>query len=194
MEENVESPFAAFAAPKRSAVEEFQEKQRNAARSRRLMMGSVLTNLVGAVGGSTFCIGFEAALNVILTASLGALAGGIAGAVIGLFVGACCFGALTMTAFRGRPSIETNLARRDPMTTMKGLLFAWALIGTALGAAAGARVGAEWADANRLQLPLENWTVAGSILGGGFALAMWSTINRRLRSANDREEPVAADS
>ena len=44
------SPFAAFAMPKRSAIEEFQQRQRKASQVRRKMFGCVLSCVVGAAG------------------------------------------------------------------------------------------------------------------------------------------------
>jgi len=167
------SPFAAFAMPKRSAVEEFQERQRRAARTRRWMIGCVLAGLVGSIGGATVCAAFDGNLEVVLTSLIGALIGGSGGVVIGLIVGAMCFSAMFVTNLRGKSTIETQLARRDPMAAMRGLMFSWSLIGAALGASAGAREGVEWAGANLLQQSLARWTVLGSILGGGFGLAVW---------------------
>lgn len=194
MEENAESPFAAFAAPKRSAVEEFQEKQRNAARSRRLMIGCVLSNLVGAVGGATFCVAFDTDPEVAIRGFAGSLIGGLAGLVVGPFIGGACFSVMVMTGTRRDPSFESNLVNRDPMTAMRGLMFAWSLIVAAFGSAYGAWIGVGFAGARLDQLTLGRGTFFGSVIGGGFAMAVWVLVNRRLRSAAAACERAAADS
>lgn len=167
------SPFAAFAMPKRSAVEEFQERQRKAAATRRTMLGCVVSCLVGAVGGATTCAAFERDLETVLTALVGSLVGSFLGVPAGLILGGICFGVMSLSGSRGRPSLESELHRRDPMTAMRGLMFAWSLIGVVVGAAVGALVGAQWGGAVALQESLGRRTMIGSIAGGSFAIAVW---------------------
>jgi hypothetical protein len=172
------SPFAAFAMPKRSAVEVFQEKQRQAKIVRRKMLGCILGAVVGATGGASVCAAYEADLTSALIAVVGALVGSHLGVVIGAIIGAMCFSVMVMTGTRKDPSFESNLVRRDPMTAMRGLMFAWALIGAALGAASGAVAAMDWAGVPREQLPLRRWTMVGAILGGAFGVAVWAYTSR----------------
>lgn len=184
MDETVEpSPFAAFAMPKRSAVEEYQVRQRRAAEARRQMLGCVLSCLVGAVGGATACAAADGDLDTVLTALVGALAGASAGVPSGFALGGICFSVMVMTSARGRPVVESEVARRDPMMALRGLLFAWSLIGVAIGAAMGALVGANWAGAAVPQQSLARSTMIGSIGGGGFAIAVWFFTLRTARKS-----------
>ncbi|MFO0804762.1 MAG: hypothetical protein U0791_16765 [Gemmataceae bacterium] len=173
------SPFASFAMPKRSAVEEFQERQRRAAAALRTMIGSVLAVLVGSIGGSTACAAYEADMNAALTALVGSLIGGAGGSILGAILGAMCFAALSTTFGRSK-ALGNEFARRDPMAAVRGLMFAWSLVGAALGAAQGALQGAHWAGAVRQ--PLGRWIVVGSVLGGAFGLVVWFLARRRLRT------------
>lgn len=166
------SPFAAFAVPKRSAVEEYQEQQRRAAAARRTMFGCVLAALVGCTGGATACAAGEADLDGVLSSLVGSLIGSVSGAVLGAIVGTMCFGILNMANARSR-GIANDFVRRDPMAAVRGLMFAWSLIGTALGASEGAQAGARWAGVAVAQQPLARWTMIGSLIGGGFGLAVW---------------------
>jgi hypothetical protein len=174
------SPFASFAMPKRSAVEEFQERQRRAAAALRTMIGCVLATQVGSIGGSTACAAYEADLDVALTALVGSLIGGTCGSCLGALVGAMCFAALSSTVGRSR-TLGNEFARRDPMVAIRGLMFAWSLVGTVLGAAQGALQGAHWAGAVRP--PLGRWIVVASVLGGAFGLAVWFLARRRVRTS-----------
>lgn len=184
MDESSESsPFAAFAMPKRNAVEEFQERQRRAAAARRRMLGCVFASLVGTTVGATACAAFERDLDAVLASLVGALIGSASGAVLGVIVGAICFGAISMAKMRGA-NIATDFARRDPMAAVRGLMFAWSLIGTAVGGSAGAQAGVKWAGA----APPDQgqWTMAGSLIGGGFALVVWFVSMRNVKPAIPR--------
>lgn len=174
------SPFASFAVPKRSAVEEYAEKQRQAAVARRALIGCILAALIGAVGGSTACAAFEADLDAVLTAFVGSLLGGVLGVGIGAIIGAMCFSVLLAPKFRAR-NIGEDFIRRDPMTAIRGLMFAWSLVGAALGSAQGAHYGARWAGA--VQQPLGRWVVVCSVAGGAFGLAVWFLARRRVRTS-----------
>ncbi len=182
------SPFAAFAMPRRSAVEEFEERQRRSAQTRRRMVGFVLSCLIGAVGGATTCAAFEKSLDVVFTSLAGAMAGSLIGVASGLVIGAMCFSAMMMTA-RGKPGLDADLARRDPMAAMRGLMFAWSLIGVAVGAAQGALFGVRWAGAAVKFDPLGRWTMVGSILGGAFAIAVWFFALRSMAPSHPHAEP-----
>lgn len=175
------SPFAAFAMPKRSAVEEFQEKQRKAAAAWRTLIGCVLAALVGAMGGSTACAAFDADLDAALTAFVGSLLGGVLGVVVGSVIGAMCFAVLGATNLRAR-NIGQEFARRDPMAAIRGMIFVWSLVGAALGSAQGALYGARWAGA--VQPSLARWIVASSVVGGAFGLAVWFFTSRRRRASS----------
>ena len=167
------SPFAAFAMPKRSAVDEFQDRQRRAAETRRKMLGCVLACLVGAAGGATAWAASDGDLDTVLTALVGALAGASVGVPAGFILGGICFAVMVMTTSRGRPVVETEIARRDPMMALRGLLFAWSLIGVVIGAAMGSLVGANWAGAGVPQQSLARGTMIGSIGGGAIAIVVW---------------------
>ena len=64
------------------------------------------------------------------------------------------------------------------MTTMRGLMFAWCLIGVATGAAAGAILGAQAAGGIVFQRTLARRTMIGSLAGGGFAMVVWFSLQR----------------
>ena len=167
------SPFAAFAMPKRNAVEEFAERQRRAAQTRRTMIGCVLSCLVGAVGGAASSAAFEGDLETVLAAIVGSLAGAFLGVPAGFVLGGICFSVMSLSGTRGRPTTESEIARKDPMATMRDLMFAWCLIGVAIGAAIGALLGAQAGGAIVLQQSLARRTMIGSLVGSGFAMAVW---------------------
>jgi hypothetical protein len=164
------SPFAAFAMPKRSAIEEFQDRQRRAAESRRKMIGSALACLVGSTVGAGAWAAFDSPLDAVLTSFIGALIGSTSGSILGGVVGGIVFGMLLMYGSRGSKSIGSELARRDPLAALRAMIFSWTLIGMLIGAALGARIGATWAGA---EPGLAKWTMVGALLGGGFGLAVW---------------------
>jgi hypothetical protein len=171
------SPFAAFAVPKRNPIEELEERQRRAAIARRKMLGSLLAALVGCIGGATTFAAFEHDFDIVFTAAVGSLIGAVLGVVVGSILGAACFGALSMTDARS-PGIGTSFVRRDPMSALRGLTFAWSLMGTAIGAARGAEYGVHWAGA----VPgLIQWTMMGTLIGGGFGLVVWFFTMSRIR-------------
>lgn len=173
------SPFAAFAMPKRSAAEEFEENRRQAAATRRILFGCVLAALVGAMGGSTACAAFEADFDVALTAFVGSLLGGVGGVVVGAILGAICFGVISATAARSHTA-GNAFVRRDPMAAIRGLMFVWSLVGAALGSAQGALYGARWVGP--VPQPIARWIVMASVGGGAFGLAVWFFIWRRVRT------------
>lgn len=173
------SPFAAFAAPKRSAAEEYQERQRKAAATRRTLLGCALAGLVGAVCGATACAASAANLDGVLTALVGSLIVAAGGTLVGAILGAVCFGAISATTTRAR-TIGNEFVRRDPMAALRGLMFAWSLIGAAIGAKLGAEEGARWAGA--AASPLSRWSMAGSLAGLGFGLVVWFFTLRRVQS------------
>ena len=175
------SPFAAFAAPKRSAVEEFQERHRRSVEARRKMIACVLAAIVGTTMGATACAGFNLDFEPLLTILVAAHIGSIGGAVLGLIVGSICFAALSVAGMRTR-SIGNEFVRRDPMGALRGLMFAWSLMGTALGSSAGARVGSAWANVNLAAEPLGRWTMFGAVAGGFLALAVWFLTVRQPQS------------
>lgn len=166
------SPFAAFAVPKRNPAEEEQERRRRAAISRRKMLGNVLACLVGATGGATACAAFDGDFDTVLTSLVAALIGSASGAALGAIAGAICFGVLSVANMRAR-TIRTDFVRRDPMSALRGLMFAWSLIGTAIGASAGAQLGLEQVGIALARHPLARWTMVGSLIGGAFGLAVW---------------------
>lgn len=172
------SPFAAFAMPKRSAIEEFQQRQRKASQVRRKMFGCVLSCVVGAAGGSATCAAFDRDVEIVLTALVGSVAGGLLGVLLGLVVGSICFAVTMLAGSRGNINLELQFARRDPMTMMRGLLFVWSLIGTAIGAAIGALLGVKWADAAVELQPLGRPAMFASIAGGAFAVGVWFLAQR----------------
>ncbi|HEY3788017.1 MAG TPA: hypothetical protein VGL71_04140 [Urbifossiella sp.] len=184
------SPFAAFATPRRSAAEEFQERQRRAAQARRRMFGFILSCLVGASGGSTICAAFDCDLDIVLAAVAASIAGSSVGAIIGVVIGAMCFSIMLMTSARGRPGLDAGLAQRDPMAAMRGLMFAWALIGVVIGAAQGALLGVQAAGGTVRLDPLGRWTMVGSILGGAFAIGVWVVALRSMLRSNEAMEPA----
>ena len=168
------SPFAAFAVPKRSAKDLFQERQIRAARVRRWMIGCVLSCLVGAVGGSTGSAAFEGNIETVLVAAVGSLAGGFLGVPAGFILGGICFSVMSLSSSRGRPAVESERSGRDPMSRLRGLLFVWCLIAVAIGAAVGALLGAHEACGIALEKSFARRTMFGSLAGGGFALALYS--------------------
>jgi hypothetical protein len=170
MDDPSDSPFAAFAAPKRSAIEEFQDRQRRAAVTRRKMIGSALAVLVGSTVGAGSWAAFDSPFEVVLTAFIGSLIGSTSGAILGSIAGGISFGVLLMYGSRGARGAGVLLAQRDPMAAIRGLVFSWTLIGTAIGASTGAELGAAWGGA---QPGFAKWTMVGALLGGGFALAVW---------------------
>jgi hypothetical protein len=173
------SPFAAFAAPRRGAAELFQERQRKAAHARRLMIGCVCACAVGAACGSSVGAAdgnFEAAWPALAGASAGALLGVVAGFILG----GICFAVLIVMNARGKPGLDAELGRRDPLAGMQAMFFVWSLIGVAIGAAAGALLGVQTADPALKTQPLLRSVMIASILGEAFAAGLWGA---RLRVA-----------
>jgi len=173
------SPFAAFAAPKQSAVEVFRERQHQASLARRRMIGFVLSCMVGAVGGATAGAAFDRDLEVVLTAVVGALAGSILGVPAGVLLGSICFGVMQMARGVGTPTLDQKPGR-DSAATLRSLFFVWSVISVVLGARFGATLAMKSVNA---PMPSEQWTMVAALVGGAFGIialfAMLRFISRR---------------
>ncbi|HEY2910698.1 MAG TPA: hypothetical protein VGI99_10655 [Gemmataceae bacterium] len=169
------SPFAAFAAPKKSAVEEYQERTRRAQRAMRWMLGCVLAGLAGAIAGATGCAAFDGPLDALPSILIGASCGSLLGTAVGWLLGAACFGAMQMAKQRV-PAQSAVPPSRDPMAILKGLMFAWSLIGLAIGASEGAQAGVHWAGGKAG--PWEQWTIVGSLAGAAFAIGLLGLMSK----------------
>ncbi len=169
------SPFAAFAVPKKSAVEEYQERSRRSQRTLRRMLGCVLAGLAGAMAGATACAAFDRPLDALPSILIAAGCGSLLGIAVGWLLGAACFGAMQMAKQRV-PTQSAAPPSRDPMATLKGLMFAWSLIGLAIGASEGAKFGVHWAGGK--PGPWDQWTIVGSLAGAAFAIGLLGFISR----------------
>ncbi len=138
------SPFAEFAVPKKSAVEQWREQQQHAGRVRRRVVQALGCLVVGAALGSTTGIAVSEGLQPLPLVIVGAFLGTMVGLLIGLLIGGACFSVMAMSRSKSGPSFEAQLTRRDPMSVITVLLLAWGLMGAILGAAAGGLEGVAW--------------------------------------------------
>jgi len=143
------------------------------------MVGYVGAGAVGAVCGSSAGAA-DGRLEAVFPALAGAAAGTFIGIASGFVLGGICYAVMIMMNARGRPNLETELARRDPLEGLQAMFFVWSLIGVAIGAASGAALGVQAANPAVKMQPLLRPVMIASILVESFAAGLWRL---RLRSA-----------
>jgi hypothetical protein len=114
-------------------------------------------------------VGFDSLLPVLA----GAAVRGVLGLGAGALIGGACFSVMAMTGSRRRPSVESELARRDPMTVIKVLVVAWALGGLIFGSTWGGVKGLSWDARPDVRDGPFLWGFVGSILGSALAALAW---------------------
>lgn len=189
-----DSPFAEFARPKESAVEQFlqrklQDRKSSVARRQFLaftLAGSALAASIGAgIGASP----------ATLPAALGLA---VPGALLGIVVGGLVGSIVWALKLRGGGVAGMVLAYYErEMVTRRGnswdqlgnWLRAWVAIGIVCGAAFGAAAGARlMAGANGEEMM--PWTMSGSTLGFAIGVGLWFARQRlRGKMKADETEP-----
>ena len=137
-------PFSEFAAPKKGGVELWRERQEAARRRRRQVVSVLCCLVVGAALGTGAGLCVREGIRPLPAVVVAALFGAVLGNLIGALVGAACFSVMAMARSRIRPSIESELTRKDPMSVITVLVVAFGLIGIIGGAAWGGLEGTSW--------------------------------------------------
>ncbi|HEY7156548.1 MAG TPA: hypothetical protein VH575_21450, partial [Gemmataceae bacterium] len=138
MPDNLEpGPFSEFAAPKKGAVEQWQERQGKARLRRRQVIRALCCLVAGAALGTGAGVCVHEGIRPLPLVLVAALLGAVLGSLIGVLVGCACFSIMAMARSWRRPSYESELARKDPMSVITVLAVAFGLIGIIGGAAWG---------------------------------------------------------
>jgi hypothetical protein len=137
-------PFTEFAAPKKGAVEQWRERQGKVRRRRRQVIRALCCLVAGAALGTGAGVCVHAGIRPLPLVFVSALLGAVLGNLIGALVGCACFSFMAMARMRRRPSFESELARKDPMSVITVLVVAFGLIGIIGGAAWGGLEGFSW--------------------------------------------------
>ena len=138
MPDNLEpGPFAEFAAPKKGAVEQWRERQGKARRRRRQIIRGLCCLVAGAALGTSAGVCVHEGIRLFPLVFVAALLGAVLGNLIGVLVGCACFSIMAMARTRLRPSFESELARREPMSVITVLVVAFGLMDIIGGAAWG---------------------------------------------------------
>ena len=145
MPDNLEpGPFTEFAAPKKGAVEQWRERQGKARRRRRQVIRALCCLVAGAALGTGAGVCVHEGIRPLPLVFVAALLGAVLGNLIGVLVGCACFSIMAMARSWRRPSYESELARKDPMSVITVLVVAFGLIGIIGGAAWGGLEGISW--------------------------------------------------
>jgi hypothetical protein len=201
MPDNLEpGPFSEFAAPKQGAVEQWRERQGKARQRRRQVVRGLCCVVAGAALGTAAGVCLHEGIRQLPLVFVAALLGAVLGNLIGVLVGCACFSIMAMARTRRRPSIESELTRKDPMSVITVLVVAFGLIGTIGGAAWGGLEGIAWFLGKGMNE--EDWeralagAFAGVVLTGiGWLLwirSRWSD-SPADRQTSDAEAGVPAD-
>ena len=194
MPDNLEpGPFTEFAAPKKGAVEQWRERQGKARRRRRQVIRALCCLVAGAALGTGVGVCVHEGIRPFPLVFVAALLGAVLGNLIGVLVGGACFSIMAMARTRPRPSFESELARKDPMSVITVLVVAFGLFGIIGGAALGGLEGLSWFLGNAVND--EDWVRALAGASAGAALAgigwlLW-TRSRRGASPADGQAPHA---
>jgi hypothetical protein len=176
-------PFSEFAAPKKGGVELWRERQEAARRRRRQVVSVLCCLVVGAALGTGAGLCVREGIRPLPAVVVAALLGAVLGNLIGALVGAACFSIMAMARSRIRPSIESELARKDPMSVTTVLVVAFGLFGIIGGAARGGLEGLSWFLGNGVND--EGWVsaLAGASAGATLAGVGWRLWIRSRRGA-----------
>ncbi|HEY7427898.1 MAG TPA: hypothetical protein VH682_26940 [Gemmataceae bacterium] len=177
-----QSPFAEFAAPKRSAVEEWRERQYQSRVARWKALRAAVCVFVGSASGATIGISLAVGFDRLAYVVSGAVVGGVLGLGAGVVVGCAGFSVMAMSGTRREPSFESGLARNDPMMVIKVLLVAWALIGLTVGSAWGGVEGSAWGERLAWRDSTFPWGFIGSVLGLALMGLVWLAWEARRRA------------
>jgi hypothetical protein len=177
-----QSPFAEFATPKRSAVEQWREQQYQSRAARWKALRAALCFFVGSAAGATVGVSLKVGFDRLGYLFPGALAGGALGLGAGLVIGCACFSVMAMSGTSRKPSYEAEVARKDPMAVINVLLVAWALIGVTVGSMWGALAGLAWDGSPHWQNAMDLWGFIGSILGSALMIPVWLAWEARRRA------------
>jgi hypothetical protein len=100
--------------------------------------------VAGAALGTGAGICVHEGIRALPLVFVAALLGAVLGNLIGVLVGCACFSIMAMARTRHRPSFESELARKDPMSVITVLVVAFGLLGIIGGAAWGGLEGISW--------------------------------------------------
>jgi hypothetical protein len=185
-------PFAEFAEPKKGGVEQWQERQEEARRQRRQVIRLLCCLVTGAALGVGVGVGVHEGIRPLPLAFVAALLGAVLGNLIGVLVGCAFFSIMAMARTRHRPSFESELTRRNPMSVITVLVVIFGLIGTIGGAAWGGLEGNSWFLGKGVDD--EDWARAlagafGGVVLAGIGWLLWIR-SRRSDSPADRQTPL----
>jgi hypothetical protein len=143
-DEAAPGPFSEFAAPKKSSVDEWRERQDHERRSRQGLIGALCWLVIGAtIGsstGSSIQNGFESLPIILIASPLGAILGCLIGALIAII----CFSIMAMPFKRGSHSFESRLVENNPALVIKVYMAFWITLGIAVGAGLAAYEASSW--------------------------------------------------
>jgi hypothetical protein len=190
-----DSPFAEFAEPKRSAVEEWREQQRQERSANWKPIRGVGCAIAGSAIGAAFGISLSIGFDQLPFALLGAVVGGVVGMAVGACIGCACYAFLLKT--NQQPAFETQSAHAS-WSAIEIMIFAWSLIGVMFGAALGGTEGLAWGGGPQrdfAQFPggLFPWAFIGSILGSLLSVVSWLIWEAKRKSRHDRAASTEND-
>lgn len=183
---DADSPFASFAEPKKSPVEEYRERaaqERQGSAARWSFVGLALVGTVfGAVAGVGSGVGVEPLrVPLALGYAIGCAVGGM---LAGWVAGMTMYG---LPWFRSMMPAKIKPVRATTMATTQwdGLtiwLALWTLVGIASGAAVGAMLATAPPDRATAEVGLA-WGMGGASAGLAAAIAGWFLLRRATTKA-----------
>jgi hypothetical protein len=175
------SPFAGIAPPEPSAVEQWQQRQAQARRTRRLVIGALSCAVVSSALATTIGICIQEGIRALLAVLVASFLGAVAGLLVGVLLGCACFALMSMSGTGHRPTLESKMAQRDPMSVIAVLVVAWGLFGVLIGSAGGGLAGAAWfLDGGTPSADFPG-AILGALVGVALAGIGWLVLSRRSR-------------
>lgn len=189
-----DSPFASFAQPKKSAVEQYKERtatERQGSKTRWVFLCVVFAGTVlGAVAAVAIGVGIEHVPLALAYANGAALLGVLGGALLGVV-------SWVLMRFRGLgglAGLASTYAQAELKTThgnqwdkLKMWQTAWAALGIVCGSAYGAMFGTAPATNEAMEKALA-WAMGGATLGFVNTVVAWFAIRRARRPSNPTPE------
>jgi hypothetical protein len=185
-----ESPFAAFAEPKRTAVEDWRQRQQQARAVKRKVIRGSMCMFVGSIAGAAAGLSLAGGLQQLPFVLMGAVGGGVLGLALGVMLGGGCYSIIGMMGTT--PNASDSAEGPQPNPVMRVLVVAWALIGVMVGSAWGGAAGLAWGGGPQREASTFPWAFIGSILGTALSGLVWAGWEARSKSVGP-VEPTARE-